>query len=455
MKKIFIIAIFLTLFACKTEEKPEYVIFSGTVVNTDQPIAMVTGNGLDSKMQISETGTFSDTLNIGNNGFYQFFVGRERTSIYLEKGKNLSVTLDAAEFDETLKYSGDLASENNYLAAKLLWNEKNNNMRDVYSSSEVDFASSFDKQYKAYDSLLKASNVNNETFKNLEKKEIAYSKASAYENYQVSYRYFNDSNDFVVSPTFYDAIKDISYSDTTAYRNSSGYREFLSGHFMRLASEEGDMNNSQNNASTYLSKVNSSLPNGYAKDMMMFEYLQYGLRPDENLEDAYTIYKNSSPNPENFKIISTRYNVLKAITKGNPSPTFTFENHKGGTTDLASLQGKLVYIDVWATWCGPCLREIPSLQKVEEDYKNKNVHFVSISIDEKKDYDTWKTMVTEKNLGGIQLMADNNWKSKFAESYGINSIPRFILLDAKGNIVSADAPRPSEPKLRTMLDGLL
>ena len=56
-------------------------------------------------------------------------------------------------------------------------------------------------------------------------------------------------------------------------------------------------------------------------------------------------------------------------------------------------------------------------------------------------------MVKEMQLGGIQLFADNNWKSKFVTDYGIEGIPRFILIDPNGNIVSADAPRPSDPKL--------
>ncbi|MCB0467892.1 MAG: TlpA family protein disulfide reductase, partial [Aequorivita sp.] len=202
-------------------------------------------------------------------------------------------------------------------------------------------------------------------------------------------------------------------------------------------------------------KVDEALPDGYAKDEMMSSYLQFGLKPDETLDEAFNIYKNSNPNSENLAKLTQRYNKLKTITLGNPSPTFNYENHKGGTTDLASLKGKYVYIDVWATWCGPCLREIPSLLQVEKDYHGKNIQFVSISIDEPKDYDKWKAMVSEKQLGGIQLMADNNWKSKFIEDYAILGIPRFILIDPQGNIVSADAPRPSDPMLRKILDGLM
>ncbi|MBF6608375.1 MAG: TlpA family protein disulfide reductase [Flavobacterium sp.] len=140
---------------------------------------------------------------------------------------------------------------------------------------------------------------------------------------------------------------------------------------------------------------------------------------------------------------------------GKPSPSFDYENHKGGTTKLEDLRGKYVYIDTWATWCGPCLREIPSMKEIEKKYHGKNITFVGVSIDAKKDHQKWKDMVTKKELGGVQVFADNDWNSQFIKDYGITGIPRFILLDPKGNVVDANAPRPSDPALQELLDKLL
>ena len=137
------------------------------------------------------------------------------------------------------------------------------------------------------------------------------------------------------------------------------------------------------------------------------------------------------------------------------APSFDFENHAGGKTKLEDLKGKYVYIDVWATWCGPCRAEIPFLKTAEEKYQGKNIEFVSISVDVAKDYDKWKTFVTDKQLGGMQLLADNNWNSDFIKAFAINSIPRFILIDPDGKIVDSDALRPSNPKLLEKLDVLL
>ncbi|QBN19106.1 TlpA family protein disulfide reductase [Flavobacterium nackdongense] len=148
-------------------------------------------------------------------------------------------------------------------------------------------------------------------------------------------------------------------------------------------------------------------------------------------------------------------NLAKSKLNNTISAPFEYENHKGGKTKLEDLKGKYVYIDVWATWCGPCRAEIPSLKKVEEKYHGKNIEFVSISVDVDKDHEKWKTFVSEKQLGGIQLFADKNWNSDFMKSFGINSIPRFILIDPAGKVVKSDAPRPSSAELIKQLDSLL
>lgn len=143
------------------------------------------------------------------------------------------------------------------------------------------------------------------------------------------------------------------------------------------------------------------------------------------------------------------------LGKGNMSPKFiAYENHAGGTTSLDDLKGKYVYIDVWATWCGPCIAQIPFLKELEKEYHGKNIEFVSLSIDEPKDYDKWKTMIIEKELGGIQLLADKAWKSEFIKNYKINGIPRFLLIDPEGKIISPKAPKPSVKELKELFDSL-
>jgi thiol-disulfide isomerase/thioredoxin len=175
-----------------------------------------------------------------------------------------------------------------------------------------------------------------------------------------------------------------------------------------------------------------------------------------NLDSNFTALQKK--NIENsLDGLNKKYQMELEIKKLNntPSPSFNYENHAGGISKLEDFKGKYVYIDVWATWCGPCRAEIPHLKRVEEEYKGKNIAFVSISVDVKKDYEKWKKFVGDKALGGVQLFADNDWKSDFVRAMKVNGIPRFIIIDPNGVIVNADAPRPSSPDFGTEMNKLL
>ncbi|MGJ8734257.1 MAG: TlpA family protein disulfide reductase, partial [Cellulophaga sp.] len=173
-------------------------------------------------------------------------------------------------------------------------------------------------------------------------------------------------------------------------------------------------------------------------------------------DEYYAKFKSIATNKELVAKIEKQYKNLKLLDKGNPSPKFVgYENHAGGKTSLEDLKGKYVYIDVWATWCVPCIAEIPALKETEKAYHGKNIEFVSISLDSHNHYEKWKQMVVDKELGGIQLIADKEFNSDFMQDYVIKGIPHFILINPDGNIVNAKAPKPSDPKLKEVLNSLL
>jgi thiol-disulfide isomerase/thioredoxin len=145
-----------------------------------------------------------------------------------------------------------------------------------------------------------------------------------------------------------------------------------------------------------------------------------------------------------YNRLVTRLSVYK---KGNPAYNFSFPDLDGKEVSMASLKGKVVLIDFWATWCAPCRAEIPYLKKLEEELKEQNIQFVSISIDEEKE--TWLKSVAQEKLEGMQLFA-KGW-GKMTLYYDINTIPRFMVFDKEGKIVTVDAPRPSDPQLKQLL----
>ncbi len=174
--------------------------------------------------------------------------------------------------------------------------------------------------------------------------------------------------------------------------------------------------------------------------------------------------KNLEPMLKSLKsYIGGSIALKNELPKGSPSPTFSdYENYDGTTTSLSDLAGKYVYIDVWATWCGPCKAEIPFLKEIEKEYHGKDIQFVSLSIDDDRSHggswdkarEDWKAMIADKELGGIQIFAPKGWQTEFIQAYKINGIPRFILIDPAGNVVSPDAPRPSSNELKELLTEL-
>ena len=178
----------------------------------------------------------------------------------------------------------------------------------------------------------------------------------------------------------------------------------------------------------------------------------------EELDSAFVNKQKKGLESFNKQMASEfeRYKEInEKLATGKPSPDFQgYINYDGGTASLSDITGQHIYIDMWATWCGPCKYEIPFLKELEEEYKDKDIKFVSISIDARKDEDKWRKMIKDKELTGTQLLADNEYQSQFVQDYYIQGIPRFIILDPNGNIVDYDAPRPSEPRLKDVLNGL-
>lgn len=194
-----------------------------------------------------------------------------------------------------------------------------------------------------------------------------------------------------------------------------------------------------------------------AYDSLKSEYKQldavYFEEQDSDFKSMRKAYKD---------YFTEKLKVRRLLATGTPSPTFTdYENHRGGTTSLSDFKGKHVYIDIWATWCGPCKVEFPYLRKLEAEYRDKNIKFVSISVDDARRSGTienarkaWKTMVTEKKLTGVQLFTGTGWEADFVQDYKVSGIPRFILIAPDGTIVNADAPRPSSKKLTLLFEEL-
>jgi thiol-disulfide isomerase/thioredoxin len=436
----------LVVFFASFSTPKETITISGKIANTDDGKLKIKGESFEKEIALKPDGSFSETFQIDYTGTYNFATKNNRSSLYLAKGTKLIINVDDKNFAPTLKFTGNGSIENQYFMDKsAAVNKLIGNPQEFYTLDETAFLAKIKEAKTAMTDLLNKSKITDATFKKNELKSIGYFEQLQLLNYPTYHAHYAKIENYKPSATFpqFDAKTDLDNEQDFFF--SSSYKQIVATKFNKdIFAQLGE-----NEEYTYklalpeIKKVKSTaIRNAHIQNVA---YEVGAGNPDAAM--LYNELLTLSTDAKFKTDLTAKYNKIKTLTPGNVSPKFDYENYKGGKTSLESLKGKYVYIDVWATWCGPCRREIPSLQKVEEQYHGKNIEFVSLSIDTKKDYEKWRKFVDEKKLGGIQLFADSDWTSKFVTEYAIEGIPRFILVDPNGNIVSADAPRPSDPKL--------
>ncbi|WP_293743579.1 TlpA disulfide reductase family protein [uncultured Pedobacter sp.] len=254
--------------------------------------------------------------------------------------------------------------------------------------------------------------------------------------------------------TGWDVNDEIFYKNSNYYKTMIGY---LIDH-LSIQPENQKIRDSIKSGDLIKLKVADNLiNNSFIKEYFTYIYSNQAIKKAKQPADVTSIYDSFVKNSKNQKYISeiiSSYQNLAATVNNAQAPDFNFISSAGNMVSLKSLKGKYVYIDIWATWCAPCIAQIPELKKLEEKYKNKNIYFVSISVDKKAQKEDWLNFVAKNNLQGIQLMADQDFESDFIKKFGINSIPRFILIDTNGLIVDNNAKRPSDPALAEQLQAL-
>ncbi|WP_377179071.1 TlpA family protein disulfide reductase [Namhaeicola litoreus] len=455
---LFIFSITLFISCNKQEEDiKNYALLNGKVINHSENIIKLRDidNKIIKEIEISTDGSFNDTLENIVTGYYRISLDKESSTIFLSPGTDISVNLDYQQFDETLIFEGNGSAENNYLSATYL---KNENMGDTLtyaylgSLDEASFIkTALDLKTKQLAFMTSQLGISEE-FKELEEANLLYTWANRMQNYEAQRRYVSGDEEFKVSDEF-NTFNEGLRLDDQSLANLSSYRNYLQNYYgAQIASDE---NLSKDYSLNYIKLIAKEVENEALRNSLLYANAQYGITFTSEVQPYYDIFMASSSNEEHKKEITEKYEKLIKVAAGKPSPKFiNYENIDGTTTSLDDLKGKFVYVDVWATWCGPCKREIPHLKEITEAYKNKEIAFVSMSIDNPKDHDKWEQMVAEENLKGIQIFAPNAWESDFVQDYSILGIPRFILIDKEGNIVNANAPRPSQEELTELLNSL-
>jgi thiol-disulfide isomerase/thioredoxin len=453
LKKYLIFLVFLFISCSKVPNAR--ITFSGNIKNNSEDILKVSNYNSTLKQQIpiDSLGNFRGLVEVETDGYYFFQVGRSYTTVRFKKGQNVHVSIDASDFFKSIIYSGDLKKENNYnvskskLRANLVGDTK-----EYFVVPLNDFLPKIKKTRDTLFSLLANSELSQKDTE-LEKRLIKYEYLQTYNNYKKFYNY-HKKVDPVLPDDYFDPILGMNIDDDEIFRYSRAYRNLIIENF-RLSSKIALSKDTSLTIIDFVKNKISDLKSADIREQIASMLIREIREENENIDDDYDKIMTLLVSDRMKEKLTLRYKSAISTTSGTASVDFNYENFDGGSISLQELRGKLLYIDVWATWCGPCIKEMPALKELVKEYAKKDIEFVSISIDGKNDYDKWKKMVPEKNVGGIQLYDAEGLDSDFMKAFSVSLIPRFMMIDSEGKIITAKAPRPSSKDVRKFIDSHL
>lgn len=371
--------------------------------------------------------------------------GRKYYPLYLAGGEPVVMEFSGNPTDWKRTFSGNCKEINEYLSSSIAPFESS-----YFSKNEEDLKEETEK--------VLAKNIKNlesktlpEDFAEMERERLRYYAYGSWNSYRMNHRWMTGDENFEPSDVYYTTMQKLA-AENTNLSGLQAYRRFVEKAVEVMAGREASGASGELIDREIKYIIDNYKDSTLLSDLMhhyIYEYVSaHGVGEKKELVDYYKQYVKDEKLVQDFDQLCATWGKLNP---GDPSPEFNFVNDKGDFVSLESLRGKFVYIDIWASWCGPCRREIPYLKELEKKFEGKPIAFVSISCD--NDAEAWRKAMKEENVSGIQLYMNHDLA--FAKAYIVSGIPRFILLDKEGCIVDAHMTNPSDPSTIKTLQRVL
>ena len=154
--------------------------------------------------------------------------------------------------------------------------------------------------------------------------------------------------------------------------------------------------------------------------------------------------------------VLAQYEMFATIMQGNQAPNVTFKDAEGKKYSIDDFKGKVIVMDVWATWCSSCLKNMPKFMELIKEFENReDIAFFTVSTDSDELREKWLAAIARHNMGSMQnLTPDRSSTEQFEEKYFVAGVPRYIVIDKEGKIISAFAPKPGSGLKELIMNNL-
>lgn len=161
--------------------------------------------------------------------------------------------------------------------------------------------------------------------------------------------------------------------------------------------------------------------------------------PDVEFVRIKKIYNGLSSelkNTRHGKVIKEKLDAHEAVEVGKAAPEFSAKTPEGKTLSLKEARGKVTIVDFWASWCAPCREENPNVVALYNEFHDKGLNIVGVSLDNEKDDAKWKQAIAQDKLTWSHVSNLKGWSDPIAKKYNVTSIPATFILDGSGKIVA-------------------